>query len=33
MSYYESTIAHISNGYQKISEFDDEMLFMNIYNY
>ena len=33
MSYYEFAIAQIDNGYQKISEFDDETLFMNIYNY
>ena len=33
MSYSEFTIAQIDNGYQKISEFDDETLFMNIYNY
>ena len=30
---YEFTIAQIDNGYQKISDFDDETLFENIYHY
>ena len=33
MSYYEFTIAQIDNGYQKISEFDNETLFINIYHF
>ena len=33
MSYYEFTIAQIDNGYQKIGEFDHEMLFINIYHF
>ena len=32
-SYYEFTINQIDNGYQKISDFDDETLFMNIYHF
>ena len=31
--YFEFTINQIENGYQKISDFDDETLFMNIYNF
>ena len=31
--YYEFTISQIDNGYQKISDFDDETLFMNIYHF
>ena len=30
---YEFTIAQIDNGYQKISDFDNETLFENIYCY
>ena len=33
MSYYEFSVAQIDNGYQKISEFDDETLFINIYHF
>ena len=33
MSYYEFTIAQIGNGYMKISEFDNETLFINIYHF
>ena len=33
MSYYEFTIAQIDNGYQKISEFDNETLFIDIYHF
>ena len=33
MSYYEFTIAQIDNSYQKISEFDDDTLFINIYHF
>ena len=33
MSYYEFTIAQIDNGYQKISEVDNETLFINIYHF
>ena len=33
MSFYEFTIAQIDNGYQKISEFDHETLFINIYHF
>ena len=33
MSYNEFTIAQIDNGYQKISEFDNETLFINIYHF
>ena len=32
-SYYEFTISQIDHGYQEISEFDNETLFMNIYHY
>ena len=32
-SYYEFTINQIDNDYQKISDFDDETLFMNIYHF
>ena len=31
--YFEFTISQIENGYQKISDFDDETLFMNIYHF
>ena len=30
---YKFTIAQIDNGYQKISDFDNDTLFENIYNY
>ena len=30
---YEFTVSQIDNGYQKISDFDDETLFMNIYHF
>ena len=33
MSYYEFTIAQIDNDYQKISEFDNETLFIDIYHF
>ena len=33
MSYYEFAIAQIGNGYMKISEFDNETLFINIYHF
>ena len=33
MSYYEFTIAQIDKGYQKISEFDNETLFIDIYHF
>ena len=33
MSYYEFTIAQIDNGYQKISEIDNETLFIDIYHF
>ena len=33
MSYYEFTIGQIDNGYMKISEFDNETLFINIYHF
>ena len=33
MSYYEFTIAQIDNGYMKISEFDNETLFINSYDF
>ena len=32
-SYYEFTISQIDHGFQEISEFDNETLFMNIYHY
>ena len=31
--YFEFTISQIENGYYKVSDFDDETLFINIYNY
>ena len=31
--YYEFTISQIDYGIQKINEFDDETLFMNIYHF
>ena len=31
--YYEFAIAQIDNGYQKISDFDDDSLFINIYHF
>ena len=31
--YFEFTISQIENGYQKISDFDDETLFLNIYHF
>ena len=31
--YFEFTISQIDNGYQKIFDFDDETLFMNIYHF
>ena len=31
--YYEFTISQIDYGYQEISDFDNETLFMNIYHY
>ena len=31
--YFEFTISQIQNGYFKISEFDDETLFINIYHF
>ena len=31
--YFEFTISQIEHGYQKISDFDDETLFMNIYHF
>ena len=33
MSYYEFIIGQIDNGYIKISEFDNETLFINIYHF
>ena len=33
MSYYEITIAEIDNGYFKIKDFDNDSLFLNIYNF
>ena len=33
MSYYEFTIGQIDNSYMKISEFDNETLFINIYHF
>ena len=33
MSYYEITIAEIDNGYFKIKDFDNDCLFLNIYNF
>ena len=33
MSYYEITIAEIDNGYFKIKDFDNDTLFLNIYNF
>ena len=32
-SYYEFTVSQIDSDEMKISELDNEMLFMNIYNY
>ena len=32
-SYYEFTVSQIDNDEMKISELDNETLFMNIYNY
>ena len=32
-AYYEFTISQVDNGYQKISDFDHETLFMNIYHF
>ena len=29
--YFKFTISQIENGYYKLSDFDDETLFMNIY--
>ena len=31
--YFEFTISQIDNGYQKLSDFDDETLFINIYHF
>ena len=31
--YFEFTTSQIENGYYKVSDFDDETLFINIYNY
>ena len=31
--YFEFAISQIENGYYKVSDFDDETLFINIYNY
>ena len=31
--YFEFTISQIENGYYKVSDFDDETLFINIHNY
>ena len=31
--YYEFTISQIENGYYKLSDFDDETLFINIYHF
>ena len=33
MSYYEIAIAEIDNGYFKIKDFDNDCLFLNIYNF
>ena len=33
MSYYETTIAEIDNGYFKIKDFDNDSMFLNIYNF